>query len=366
MAVRKIKNMWYSYFRDENGVLRTRSTGCTDRDQAEKIDSQYRSTVGMRRQYKKILKNADPDFVRKAEEIMKMESHPQVQRVAHKRGTLALSEMLEKARIKRSLSEDHERAWKYFCKGVDVRFADEVTPAICQKYLDAQFGDKSAKTWNNNKSALNMIFRLCLVEANITMSPFQPIMNKELTDVKSHRNLTDAEIALVLEKGDLQIRIMTMLARWTAQRLETCSRMTWNDFDFEKKIFLIKPGKTSRFNKFVCVPLFSPLERFLKELEPQVKDKSAPLVNVFGWTNNDAFSRKFARLLNRVNIQDSPEGTATFHSIRGTAITWMKDMGLSADIRRAITGHSNLTTEDIYARSIKGVSDAAKAINKCM
>lgn len=366
MALRKIKNIYHAYFRDECGVLRTMSTGCRDRESAEAFESEVMSVVRTRRAYKRIDRFANSETKKRIAENQALEGTSPQQRVAHKRGTLALSDMLDKAKSKRELSKNHERAWKYFCDGVGVNFADQVTPAICQEYLDRTYGAKSAKTWNNNKSALNMIFRLCLVEANMSASPFQPIMNKQLTDVKSHRNLTDAEIDRILKNGDLQVRIMTMLSRWTAQRLETCARMTWNGFDFENKTYIIKPGKTSRFNKFVCIPLFAPLERFLKELEPQIKDKSAPLVNVSGWTSNGSFSGKFKRLLEKLKIRNTEDGGASFHSIRGTAITWMKDSGLSADIRRAITGHTNLTTEDIYARSIKGVSDAAKNLNSCM
>ena len=366
MAIRKINGRYYCYYRDAGGKLRTLAIGAADESEAVLFDKMIKLNLSAHRVKKRLLSCCSSAFSEVVKETDALSGVSKENKIAHKRGTLALSAMFETAKTKRHLSKYHERAWKYFCRGVDVRFADEVTPAICQAYLDQRFGGKSAKTWNNNKSALNMVFRLCLVEANMTMSPLQPLMNKALDDVKSHRNLTDSEVDLILKNGDLQIRVMTMLGRWTAQRLETCARMTWNDFDFEQKTFLIKPGKTSRYNKFVCVPLFAPLERFLMELEPLIKDKSAPIVNITDWKYNDAFSAKFVRLLRRLNINDTADGRATFHSLRGSAITWMIDVGLSADIRRAITGHSNLSTEDIYARSIKGVSEAARKINKSM
>lgn len=190
----------------------------------------------------------------------------------HKRGTIRLDAMLGAALKNRKISETYKMFWNHFAKNCGKTYADEITPKIAMNYLERFFAGKSAKTYNNHKCALNTIFRLCLVQSGISESPFKAIADKAVSNVKSHRNLSDDEIARIMLHGSDKIRVMTMLSRWTGQRLKDCALMAFNDFDFELKVFLAEPGKTSRFTKFVCVPMFEPLEKFLISIKNKIKN----------------------------------------------------------------------------------------------
>jgi recombination protein RecR len=102
--------------------------------------------------------------------------------------------MWELALTRRTLSKTHRIRWQRFVERIGVKYADEVTPAKALKYLEDNYSGGNGKTFNNVKSILNTIFRCCLVEAGLSESPFAPIMNKKVTDVEHHRNLTDEEI----------------------------------------------------------------------------------------------------------------------------------------------------------------------------
>jgi integrase len=229
--------------------------------------------------------------------------------------------------------------------------------------LEANYSDGNGKSFNNVKSALNTVFRCCLVEAGLDQSPFAPIINKRVTDVEHHRNLTLAEVDQIMAAPDLPlyVKIMTMLSRWTAQRLETCARMTPEMFDFDQKVFLIDPGKNKRFNEWVCCPILPDLENFIKPLIQQCKDPQLPIVQQFGYTSNNAFSLFFVKALRRLGINDSANEKASFHSLRGTAITWFKENGVTGDDLTSITGHDSQEVESIYARPIKNISQIAKS-----
>ena len=55
-----------------------------------------------------------------------------------------------------------------------------------------------------------------------------------------------------------------------------------------------------------------------------------------------------------------PSGKASFHSIRGTAITWFKDHGVTGEDLRSITGHTSDAMEDIYARPMANIARIAQ------
>lgn len=362
MAVRKMASSkyFYSYFRDEYGKLHTISTRQTDRAKAEQIDRANMDIVNSRRSKLNLLKFASPELVEK------MQSSPApatIHPTTHRTGVPALKSLFSIADSKRPQTREASLIWQHFCDNIGVIYADEVTPKMCQDYLDRFFAQRKAKTWNNKKSILNTIFRLTIVETALQSSPFAPIMNRILNDVESHRNLTAEEIDLIMSKGDDLIRIMTMLSRWTGQRLETCAKMTFNEFDFDKKVYLKQPGKTARFNKWVCIPLFPPLEDFLLSMKSKIRKKDIPIVHNFGYCSDHAFSRKFMDFIRSLKIcHNKKGGTACFHSLRGSFITWAKDAGISADVRRSITGHSTLSMEDIYAKSIQSVSEVARSM----
>jgi integrase len=205
---------------------------------------------------------------------------------------------------------------------------------------------------------------MCLVEARLSESPFAPIANRRVTDVEHHRNLTEEEIGRFMAAPSIPeyAKIMTMLSRWTTLRLESCARITPSMFDFETLVFLIDPGKNKRFKEWVCVPIFPELEKYIKPILAQCENSEKPIVQNFGYPKkNDYFSEDYRKWLKELGVLDTPTGKASFHSLRGSAITWLKENGVDREARRSITGHDSQDTEDIYARDIKTISRIAKA-----
>ncbi|MBR2910296.1 MAG: hypothetical protein IKC05_01675, partial [Lentisphaeria bacterium] len=225
----------------------------------------------------------------------------------HRRGSIRIDKMWEVALTKRPLSRNHEKIWVKFVERIGVKYADLVTPKLALEYLNTHYSKGNGKTFNNARSILNTIFRCCLIEAGLETSPFGAIIPRRITEVESHRNLTLAEVDQIMEAGTPLIRLMTMLSRWTAQRLETCARMTPAMLDLERKVIIIQPGKTKRFNEWVCAPIMPQLEKFLlaKNLIQPGDTSEEPLVKAFGYTTNAAFSVSFSRLLEKLNINDT-------------------------------------------------------------
>lgn len=349
MALRKIHNTFYVYFRDLDGRLKTRSLKTTDPALAQALHDDYMTQLQA--------KKARAVLIRDFPELAPPEP-PKPTTGIHQRGGIRIADMWDCAMKKRPLSKRHKANWQKLVDGIGVKFADQVTPALALKFLEERYGKGNGKTYNNMKSSFNTVFRCCLVEANLTASPFASIINKRVTEVAHHRNLTLEEFALVMRNLPLPLKILAMLSRWTAQRLETCARMTPEMFDFERKVFIIDPGKTRRFGKWVCCPIMPELEEFIKPILLNCKPKIPIVKNFCDWDNH-YFSQKFNRILRECGIESNKSGTATFHSIRGTAITWFKEHGIKGEELRSITGHASADVEDIYARDIATISRIA-------
>lgn len=283
--------------------------------------------------------------------------------VVHQRGGIKLADMWECALKKRPLSRTHKGSWDRFLAWCPVKYADLVTPRVAQEYLEKHYGSGNGKSFNNNKTNLNTIFRCCLVEANLTVSPFASIINRRVTEIENHRNLTLKEFALAMSNAPLQLQIMFMLSRWTAQRLETCYRMTPDMFDFDKLVFVIDPGKNKRFKEWVCCPIMPELEAFIRPLIPCCREGVSIVRSFSPWVCNK-YTKETIKLFRALKIDDTDSGKASFHSLRGTSITWFKEHGVTGDDLRSITGHDDDRVEQIYARPIANISKIANDFKK--
>lgn len=360
MALRKIHRGYYIYWKDEKGQ-HTRSLKTRDEAAARAMHDEWLRMVDERRRMLgRFWLDESEQGTQPPPAVPAPAQHPAGE---HRRGGIAIADMWECASRKRKLTRTHTIYWRPFLADIGVKYADQVTPKIALAYLESHYSDGNGKNFNNARSALNTVFRCCLVEAGLEISPFAPIVNKMVTKIEHHRNLTEDEFDRACAAAPMHLRIMMMLSRWTCQRLETCARMTPAMFDFTRKVFLIEPGKTARFKKWVCCPIMPPLEAFIKPILAQCADRDAPIIRQFypAWKSvNNNISHDIRDLFQKIGIKDTDAGKASFHSIRGTAITWFKEHGISGDALRYMTGHASDAVEDIYARPVKILSDIAK------
>lgn len=354
MALRKIGQTWYVYFRDLDGKIKTRSLKVHDEETAKGLHDAYMDQIRAKKGRAVLLR----DFPEQPTVVPKSVA-PEIAGPSHTRGTIRIADMWACALTKRKLSKTHANIWRTFVSRTQVNFADQVTPEFALEYLETYYGEGNGKSYNNCKSILNTVFRCCLVEAGLSASPFQPIINKLITEVETHRNLTLDEFDRLCEMAPLPIKILMMLSRWTTQRWETCFRMTPEMFDFEKRVFIIDPGKTRRFKKWVCCPIMPELEEFLQPLLPKCKSGKSIVSNFSDWIPN-TFNKKQKELFIAAGVLDTESGKASFHSIRGTAITWFKDHGVTGEDLRSITGHTTDAMEDIYARPMANIARIAQ------
>ena len=357
MALRKIHNTYYVYFRDLDGSLKTRSLHTTDKAMAEDLHRRFMLMLQSKRGEAMLYANFPDQFRNKP--ITSIAPPIETQEGEHVKGSIALAKMFECAQKKTAWKNPDRmlKTWEHFTSNVSVKYADEVTPRIALAYLEKFYGKSSGKTFNNHKTALNTIFRLCLVESNLQQSPFAVIANRRLTEVQHYRPLTEEEFIKAFEAASEPWKTASLISWFTAMRRETCFRLAWEHIDTSDQSITIMPGKTARFGRAVYIPIHEQLWEHLISL-PRPKSDKTPILSQFPFIANweKATGRKKTRLtyyvglLHSLGIKDTADGKAGFHSIRSSFITQCDEANVERRATKGVAGQVHDSTTDLYSR----------------
>lgn len=346
MALIKRGRFWHVYWK-ENGKIKSFSTGYTIKAEAEKIDlakKKERQWKKTERQHKRIF-GYDSEVVSPIPtEIVKQE---------HKRGSIRLDAMFDTAMQYRKLSLRHKRFFVHFAKWSGKTFADEITPQIALEYLRSNFGDNKSKTYNNHKTILNTIFRLCAVEVG-KPSPFSVILSKRVDDDKNHRALTESEFNTIIEHASEPWKFLAILSWNTGMPKEVCFRFCRSMlFNVDGVVWCrYLRGKTAAFKRECQIPLAEPVLRMIDSLHPDTDDMPfvdciMPKIKI---KERDLY---FGSLLRELSILDNEDGIADFHSLRSSFITRCDEAGIPRHAIQSMIGHVDEETTNVYSHDKK-------------
>lgn len=349
MALRIIKNRYYMYFRDEHGKLRTIATHASlnEKDEALAFEKEYMTQLRAKKRRLRILKDfpeyaaiqpeAKPDFVAEAQQ--------------QRRGSMKLSEMWETACKYRQLSDTHKKALERFIKSTKLKYVSDVTPQIALAYLTNTYGAGNGKTFNNNKTYLNTIFKLCVVESGISGSPFDSVLNMRLKNVEVHRKITVEEFNRLFHAAAEPWKTALLMSWHTGMRVSDCFTLKWDEIQGDAIIKI--PNKTSRFNRSVYIPIHKELQDHLNTL-PKPKDKKQAVLSPFLTSRfkrvSGARMRYIQNLFKTCKVLDTKDGKASFHSLRATFITRCEEAGIPRSAIRGMVGHVSDVTTDNYSQ----------------
>lgn len=338
MALRKIGRYYYSYFRDENGKLRTYSTKCTIKTEAEAIDRANMLSVRLKRSARAMLRS-NPEFASKMEESQSQEVR-----------SIRLDKMFDEACKYRSLSRRHREAMIRFVKWSGKRFADEITPQMALRYLEVEFGGMSSKTYNNNKVYLNTIFKLLQVQTG-KKSPFSFVLSKRKSDdARSRRNFSRQEYHRIRRASPIEWKFLVMLSWHTGMPKEVCLSFCPSMLTEINGVLWAKylRGKTSRFNRHCQVPL-NRVVRTLIQFAGTPSTPDTPYVDNIKKIPIKQRDVMFGKILRSLGITDTDEGIADFHSLRSSFITRCDEAGIPRHAIQSMVGHVSEKTTSGYS-----------------
>lgn len=185
----------------------------------------------------------------------------------------------------------------------------------------------------------------------VTENPWK-MVSMMTGDKQERRAFTLPELQALLAGCDQDWKTMVLLGLYTGQRLGDIAGLTWRQVDLDKRELSFTTQKTNRRQ---IIPLATPLVKHLLTL-PSSDDPDAPVLPRCAEAGGSALSRHFADLLTRAGliqrkIAHRKHGTGrntrriqsalSFHSLRHTATSLLKNTGASDAVAREIIGHDS-------------------------
>ena len=265
----------------------------------------------------------------------------------HRRKRLLLADGAATAEKYREVSPDSLKIWNRFIRNVPVKYFDEVTPEVALAYLQERYGhpDKG-KSFNNNKSALSGIFKFCMVDAGVTVNPFNVIPIRRFSS-DHQRPFTEEEFIRIWNAAKEPWKTACLIAWHTGLREETVFNLRWSRLDGD--VITAKPGKTARFGREVQIPLHPQVLERMQEL-PRVNDF------VFGCfkfsRKSSGFKLYFGELLDSLGIVESEQGLVNFNCFRNSFITRCDEENLPRHATRGVVGQVEDRVTDLYSHDL--------------
>ena len=171
-------------------------------------------------------------------------------------------------------------------------------------------------------------------------------------------------------------RSMILFGLYTGQRLGDIAQMTWDQVDLDAGEIRLQTNKTGRFQK---IPIPSPLLKHIQSLpkpahgQIPLHERAEEIVSTQGKTGS--LSIQFHRIMSDAGIvakkthRKSEESTdqkkrrtdskVSFHSLRHTTTSLLKNAGVSPAITEEFVGHDSAEMNRIYTHMELGAMKRA-------
>jgi integrase len=240
-----------------------------------------------------------------------------------------------------------------------------ITTADVIAFRDSEAERVSPATVNHEVKVLRMIFEDAKRDGIVGDNPAESIKLVKRSNGLSRRPFTQAEIKRVLAVANSEWRSLVLFGLYTGQRLGDLARLTWANIDLQYDELRLTTSKTGRQQ---IIPIAPPLRRHVETL-PAGDDPSQPLhPSAFNSVKKSqkvgTLSRQFYELMVRAGLAAPNKhrkstdchgrngrrkmSEISFHSLRHTATSLMKNAGISAAIVQDIIGHESAAISANY------------------
>ena len=364
---------WTACFTDKEGRRRKRSTKETSHAKAMKLAEKYEEAARKRRtfsQVREVLHELHKEMTGEQLKIVSLRAHIQNWLAEKRVETSAATLQFYTASTDKVLAFFGERADQDIC---------EVTRDDVVGYRDALAGPLSPTSVNHHLKCLRMVFKAAkrarlLVE---TPTEFVDGVKKSKGGLRK-RIFTIPELKAIIQKADPEWQSMIIFGIYTGQRLSDIAALMWSCINFPANAITLTTAKTS---KNLIIPIAPPLLRHLKELQVG-KDPSAAIhPRAFTSLNKSyktsTLSNQFGNILAAAGLREkvshkkekdgrqSVHGRSalSFHSLRHTAVTMLKDAGNAAAVVMELIGHDSKQMSEHYTHvSIESMQKAANSL----
>jgi integrase len=251
----------------------------------------------------------------------------------------------------------------------------EVTPGDLVRFRNTLATQTSPSTVNHNLVAVKMIFKAARRLGRIAEDPAEflaPIRLFDDPDETKRRPFTVAELQALLALADDEWKSMIRIGLYTGARLSDIALLRWSNIDLERGELRFTARKTA---KSVLLPIVGPLQGHIENLassddphgflHPRAAQSfnrrkiSASLSNQFG----NLLDQAGLRPLKTPGASNRRRANAlSFHSLRHTAVSLLKDAGIPMAVVLEMVGHSDAQTNALYTHVGRDALERAASV----
>lgn len=243
-----------------------------------------------------------------------------------------------------------------------------VTPTDIVDFRDKEAERVSASTVNHRIKFLRSVFKDAKRDGRIADNPAEDVKTLRKSQSRKRRPFTTDELRAVLSVANEEWRSLVIFGVYTGQRLADLALLRWTNIDPEASEVRILSRKTSRTT---VIPIASPLADQIATLpvsdDPEgfIHPKAAAIVERQGKTGT--LSNQFQRILVSAGlaqkkkhrkkvrgegddrpVEEREFSALSFHSLRHTTTSMLKNAGVSDAVAKDIVGHESTAISDVY------------------
>jgi site-specific recombinase XerD len=342
---------WFACFTTAEGKRTKRTTRTSDRKLAEKLAAQYEEAANKKKtalNTRRVIQELHASITGEDLVFPTIRQHFETWLESKQGGEVAPATLVF-----------YQGATKKFITWLGAR-ADNDLATLGQDDITAfrNHASKtlSAKSVNHELKTLKMIFRDALHRKLITDDPALAVKTlKDKAPVKK-RVFTDQQIQTILKNCDEEWRSMVLFGLYTGQRLIDIASLRRSNVNLEKGIIELTARKTSRM---MSIPIAPALRKHVDSMTlgadglSPLHPRAFEIVNKQGKSGH--LSNQFAAILAKAGLREKKahrrtgvgrggkrdESGLSFHSLRHTAVTMLKEAGIPHAVVQELIGHDS-------------------------
>jgi integrase len=341
---------WFACFRDVNGKQRRRSTRQTDRKKALKVAEQFEQ-VGRRK--------LAPRTIRESLAELYREIYGETLPVATVRKFVADWLQTKEPEVSVGTLAFYKKSIAKFLEFLGT--AADLDLASMTRTTVLEFRNHIAKisspvTTNADLKAIKMICRAAKRDGYIAEDPAEFVETVRKSSEQARRPFTTSEIQRVITVADAEWKSLILFGLYTGQRLADIATLTWDHVDLSRNEIRLKTRKTA---KRLTIPIAAPLRTHLDSLAVAGERGNPIHPRAFGTMRRQGksgnLSNQFSDILARAGLRQKAPHRSThkgrgarrtsyelsFHSLRHTAVSLLKDAGIPEAAVMELVGHDS-------------------------
>ena len=365
---------WFACFRAPDGRRIQRSTGKPERSEAQKLADKWEAFTHERKSTQQALRTFADLYRMKHGETL-----PDSTVKAFFEGWLKRRE----GEVAPVTLDAYGGASRRFLTWLEEK-ADELLVELDKRQMLAFRDHEAAKVSPANANKLIKLLRVILEDArrdgHIPENPAKDVPRLKTQPSSSRRPLTLDEIQKILAVANEEWQSLILFGLYTGQRLADIASLTWSNVDLPAGEVHLRTRKTGRMVRIpICRPLAAHIERLPISDDP--RSPLHPRAHAVASKGATApLSAQFRALLVAAGLAPAAHAShkskgkgrdaqrtpfeISFHSLRHTATSLMKNAGISPAIVQDIIGHESAEISAHYTHVEHEAK--AKALNAAM